>query len=69
MKHQRKTRYLLAVATSLTASAVIVQTYPIDRTHLPVPDPNYPHSTILDARDATPPPRFEVKRQLARLMC
>jgi arylsulfatase A-like enzyme len=34
---------------------------PTDRTVLPIPEPNYPHSTILDARDATPPPRFEVK--------
>lgn len=32
-----------------------------DRTVLPLPEPNYPHSTVLDARDATPPPRFEVK--------
>ena len=32
-----------------------------DRTILPLPEPNYPHSTVLDARDATPPPRFEVK--------
>jgi len=37
------------------------QNYTIDRTHLPVPDPDYPRSTVLDARDATPPPRFEVK--------
>jgi arylsulfatase A-like enzyme len=33
----------------------------MDRTVLPIPEPNYPHSTILDARDATPPARFEVK--------
>ena len=32
-----------------------------DRTVLPIPEPDYPHSTVLDARDATPPPRFEVK--------
>src|SRR6185312_15564978 len=35
--------------------------YPMDRTHLPIAEPDYPHSTVLDARDATPPPRFEVK--------
>jgi len=35
--------------------------YPMDRTHLPIAEPDYPHSMVLDARDATPPPRFEVK--------
>jgi len=33
----------------------------IDRTVLPIPEPTYPDSTVLDARNATPPPRFEVK--------
>ena len=33
----------------------------LNRTVLPIPEPNYPHSTVLDARDAKPPPRFEVK--------
>ncbi|HTG31054.1 MAG TPA: arylsulfatase [Methylomirabilota bacterium] len=33
----------------------------IDRTVLPIAEPNYPHSTVLDARDARPPPRFEIK--------
>jgi arylsulfatase len=28
---------------------------------LPIPEPTYPHSTVLDVRNATPPPRFEVK--------
>jgi arylsulfatase A-like enzyme len=32
----------------------------LDRTILPIPEPNYPHSTVLDARDATPPPRFQI---------
>jgi arylsulfatase A-like enzyme len=40
-----------------TASIVV----PTDRTVLPIPEPQYPHSTVLDARKATPPPRFEVK--------
>jgi arylsulfatase A-like enzyme len=35
--------------------------YPTDRTVLPIPEPTYPHSTVFDARNATPPPRFEVK--------
>ncbi len=35
--------------------------YPTDRTVLPIPEPQYPHSTVFDARNATPPPRFVVK--------
>ncbi len=33
----------------------------IDRTVLPIKEPTYPESTVLDARDAKAPPRFEVK--------
>jgi arylsulfatase A-like enzyme len=33
----------------------------LDRTVLPIPEPDYPHETELDARKTTPPPRFEVK--------
>ncbi|MEI7911744.1 MAG: arylsulfatase [Verrucomicrobiota bacterium] len=33
----------------------------LDRTVLPITEPDYPHSTVLDARDAKPPPRFEIK--------
>jgi arylsulfatase len=33
----------------------------MDRTVLPIAEPNYPHATELDARNAKPPPRFEVK--------
>ena len=32
----------------------------LDRAILPIPKPNYPHSTVLDARDAAPPPRFQI---------
>jgi len=35
--------------------------YKLDRTRLPIAEPNYPHSTVLDARDAKAPPRFEIK--------
>ncbi len=35
--------------------------YKVDRTTLPIPEPNIPHSTVLDARNAKPPARFEVK--------
>jgi arylsulfatase len=37
------------------------QTAALDRTVLPIPEPDYPPITELDARKATPPPRFEVK--------
>ncbi|HEY0466269.1 MAG TPA: arylsulfatase, partial [Polyangiaceae bacterium] len=33
----------------------------LDRTVLPIAEPNYPHETALDARNAKAPPRFEVK--------
>jgi arylsulfatase A-like enzyme len=33
----------------------------LDRTSLPIAEPDYPHSTVLDAREAKAPPRFEVK--------
>jgi arylsulfatase A-like enzyme len=32
----------------------------LDRTTLPIPEPKIPHSTVFDARNATPPPRFQV---------
>ncbi len=49
---------VMAVVCAATATA---QTAP-DRTTLPVPEPQYPHSTVLDVRNAPPPPpRFEVK--------
>ncbi|MGO9019607.1 MAG: arylsulfatase [Syntrophobacteraceae bacterium] len=47
------------VAAQNAPSASIV--LPTDRTVLPIPEPQYPHSTVLDVRNATPPPRFEVK--------
>lgn len=49
----------VALSAACTASAA-AQTA-IDRTQLPIPEPRYPHSTVLDARNATAPPRFEVK--------
>jgi len=45
-------------AQSPASSEVLV---PTDRTVLPIPQPTNPHSTVFDARNATPPPRFEVK--------
>ena len=69
-----KTRLLVSVilafvlAAVLTAAPVAAQeaaparvVLPTDRTVLPIPEPQYPHSTVFDVRNATPPPRFEVK--------
>jgi arylsulfatase len=33
----------------------------MDRTVLPIPEPSRPAGTEIDARNVTPPPRFEVK--------
>ncbi|MFA5919944.1 MAG: arylsulfatase [Methylococcaceae bacterium] len=59
---------LLVFALSATAIAVYAaeDTPPanaptLDRSVLPIPEPDYPHSTVLDVREATPPPRFQVK--------
>src|ERR1700727_290601 len=58
----------LPMLASLTIAPVAAQepaqarvVLPTDRTVLPIPEPEYPHSTVFDARNATPPPRFEVK--------
>jgi len=45
----------------LVAAAPASPTAKLDRTVLPIPEPTYPPITELDARKATPPPRFEVK--------
>src|SRR5712692_621429 len=47
-----------AVAQDAAQAKVVV---PTDRTVLPIPEPQYPHSTVFDVRNATPPPRFVVK--------
>src|SRR6266496_4176607 len=47
-----------AAAQQTAPSSVVL---PTDRTVLPIPEPEYPHITVLNARNATPPPRFEVK--------
>ena len=49
---------LCAVSTLLPLSLAAQQ---IDRTVLPVPDPQPPTITELDVRNVKPPPRFEVK--------
>jgi arylsulfatase len=59
---------LVALLSPLTAAPAAAQgaapprvVLPTDRTVLPIPEPQYTHSTVFDARNATPPPRFEVK--------
>jgi hypothetical protein len=47
------------VAAQEPAAAKVV--YPTDRTVLPIPEPKPPTITEADARNVTPPPRFEVK--------
>lgn len=47
-----------ATAQGLPQAQVVL---PTDRTVLPIPVPQSPHSTVFDVRNATPPPRFEVK--------
>jgi arylsulfatase A-like enzyme len=60
--------FFLLMLTSLNLAPVAAQergqgrvVVPTDRTVLPIPEPQYPHSTVFDVRNATPPPRFEVK--------
>jgi len=59
---------VLSTLAALTVAPIAAQeaapanvVLPTDRTVLPIPEPQYPHSTVFDVRNATPPPRFEVK--------
>lgn len=52
---------LLGIPASAQQAAPATVVVPTDRSVLPIPEPQYPHSTVLDVRDASPPPRFEVK--------
>jgi arylsulfatase len=54
-------RATLSVAMSTACAASAGAQATPDRTILPIPDPQYPYSTVLDVRNATPPPRFQVK--------
>ena len=51
----------LAALTIVAIAGARVSAETLDRTTLPISDPSYPAITQLDARNATPPPRFEVK--------
>ena len=50
-----------AKTAAKTAAKPGVPAGTLDRTVLPIPEPKVPFATELDARKATPPPRFEVK--------
>ncbi len=52
---------LLAPWTMVPAAAQTRVIGPTDRTVLPIPEPKIPDITEFNARNATPPPRFEVK--------
>jgi len=59
-KNSIRTGICFALTAGCAATAM-AQTG-MDRTVLPIPEPKYPHSTVLDVRNAPlPPPRFEVK--------
>ncbi len=59
---KRKTmQATLGLALGATLAATTGAESTTDRTNLPIPEPEYPHSTVLDVRNATPPPGFEVK--------
>src|SRR5258705_2111218 len=55
---------LLMLVGPISTLRVVAQSRvvePTDRTILPVPEPTVPNSTVFNARNATPPSRFEVK--------
>src|SRR5207245_11020061 len=52
---------LLAILALTAASALRHSTAGLGRRVLPIREPQYPTSTVLDARDAKAPPRFEIK--------
>jgi len=52
---------MLAPLTTTQVVAQVKGIGPTDRTVLPIPERKVPTITELDARNATPPPRFEVK--------
>jgi arylsulfatase len=53
--------FIISIALIAACAATATAQTAIDRTVLPIPEPRSPHSTVLDVRNATPPPRFEVK--------
>jgi hypothetical protein len=54
-------RVSLAILAVLFLPLGAAAEFQFDRTVLPIHEPEYPSITKLDARNATPPPRIEVK--------
>jgi arylsulfatase A-like enzyme len=59
VKHKAIYKALCLALGTLCAANVMAQV--IDRTKLPIHEPQLTHSTVLDARNAAPPPRFQVQ--------
>ena len=59
MKRSYRAAFSVALSAVFTTSA-FGQTVP-DRTVLPITEPDYPHSTIYDARNAKAPSRFDIE--------
>ena len=55
------------VAQDAPSAARVVP--PTERTVLPIPEPRYPHSTVLDARNATPPHDSRSRRRPVPRTC
>jgi hypothetical protein len=70
-----KTKTILAALNLVLSAAFAPQSpaqaqaadYKLDRTKLPIAEPNYPHSTVLDARDAKAPAAFRDQTASRRL--
>jgi arylsulfatase len=56
-----KTVSLFSLALGAACVTNAAAQAPLDRTVLPIPEPKPPKYTELDVRNATAPPRFEVK--------
>jgi arylsulfatase A-like enzyme len=59
MKIALKETILALASAGLALPAYAAES--LDRTTLPIAEPDFPRSTVLDARDAKAPPHFEVK--------
>jgi arylsulfatase len=56
-----KRKLVPVIMLLITLPVAAQESVPLDRTVLPIPEPQYPHSKVVNVRNATPPPRFEVK--------
>ncbi|MFZ5570594.1 MAG: arylsulfatase [Thermodesulfobacteriota bacterium] len=56
-----KTVNLFGLALGAVCATNAAAQAPLDRTVLPIPEPKFPRSNVLDVRNATPPARFDVK--------